>query len=101
MLIAEINDNNCILGVDFLKLLGLQKIFDFIFLNSITKSNVEFNCSRIESITTILSNLTSLFEGSSQYLDELEKESFVIFLNEFRNVFFNEIIAGNCKVEHD
>jgi len=47
MLIAEINDN-CILGVDFLKLLGLQKIFDFIFFNSITKSNVEFNCSCIE-----------------------------------------------------
>jgi len=64
MLIAEININ-CILGVDFLRLFGLQKIFDFTFLNSITESNVEFNCSRIKSVTTFPSNLISLYEGSS------------------------------------
>ena len=50
MLIAEINDN-CILGVDFLKLLNLQNIFDYIFLGSISDIDTDFKCTRVESIT--------------------------------------------------
>jgi len=38
-----------------------------------------------------------LFEKNSRYLDKSERESFANFLNEFCNVFANEIFAGNCK----
>ena len=47
MSIAEINDN-CILGVDFGKLLNLQNIFDCIFLESV--SDIDFKCVHVESI---------------------------------------------------
>jgi len=45
--------------------------------------------------------LKELFEKETQDLNKEQKERFVNFLTEFRNVFSKKIIAGNCKVvEH-
>jgi len=50
MLIAEINDD-CILGVDFFKLLNLQNIFDCIFLESVSVCiDTDFKCARVKNI---------------------------------------------------
>jgi len=45
--------------------------------------------------------LKELFERKTQDLNKEEKEQFAKFFTEFRDVFSEEIIAGNCKaVEH-
>jgi len=89
-----------ILGVDFLKLFKMQNIFDPIFFNSFAENDANFNCYRIEHVATIPSRLMPLFK-KSRYLDESERESFVNFLNEFHDVFTNEIFTENCKIgEH-
>jgi len=101
MLIAEIN-NDCILGVDFLKLFYLQNIFDSIFLSTISEISTIVKCFRVENITAIsvLSNVMTLFKKEvSQHLNELEKEDFISFLNEFRDIFSDNVFAGNHKLE--
>ena len=59
MLLAEIN-NNCILGVDFLKLLNLQNIFYYIFLELFSDIDIDFKGARVESIA-VPSNLADTF----------------------------------------
>jgi len=101
MLIAEIN-NDCILGVDFLKLFYLQNVFDSIFLSTISEISTIVKCFRVENITAIsvLSNVMTLFKKEvSQHLNELEKEDFISFLNEFRDIFSDNVFAGNHKLE--
>ncbi|KYQ47391.1 hypothetical protein ALC60_13593 [Trachymyrmex zeteki] len=73
MFIAEIDDD-CILGVDFLKLIDLHNVFDPIFLEQISDTDTAFKCSRVESVSPVRvpSNLAPFFESSSQYLKELE-----------------------------
>jgi len=45
--------------------------------------------------------LKEFFEKETQDLNEEQKERFANFLTEFRDVFSEEIVAGNCKlVEH-
>ena len=64
MLIAKINDN-CILGIDFLKLFNLQNIFDPIFLNLFAENDANFDCYRIEHVVTVKFN--AFFEENSCY----------------------------------
>jgi len=95
MLVANINDN-CILGVDFLKKIHLENIFETIF-----SEQKEIQCGRLESLSEVPSNLKYLFEESSKNLNESQKQLCSEFINEFHDVFSEEIIAGNCKTgEH-
>ncbi|KYQ49311.1 hypothetical protein ALC60_11625 [Trachymyrmex zeteki] len=97
-------EDDCILGVNFLKLLNLQNIFDLIFRNPTETAN-DLKCSRMKDVATVnipaALNTAALFKESCQYLSNSEKEDFGSFLSEFRDVFSNDIIAGNCKLgEH-
>jgi len=95
MLVAEINDN-CILGVDFLKKIHLENIFETIF-----SKQKEVQCGHLESIFEVPSNLKNLFKESSKNLNESQKQLCAEFISEFCDVFSEEIIAGNCKIgEH-
>jgi len=95
MLVAEINDN-CILGVDFLKKIHLENIFETIF-----SKQKEIQCGHLESIFEVPSNLENLFKESSKNLNESQKQLCAEFISEFCDIFSEEIIAGNCKIgEH-
>ncbi|KYN14878.1 hypothetical protein ALC57_12906 [Trachymyrmex cornetzi] len=73
MLVAQIDDD-CILGVNFLKLLNLQNIFDPIFLKP-TEMAIDLKCSRINS-SDIPSNMAALFREGCQFLSTSEEEDF-------------------------
>ena len=75
MLIAKVN-NDCILGIDFLEKINLGNIFESIFHNQkeIVKDDVQ--CCRVEESFNIPSNLRSLFEKDSKYLNQSQKELF-------------------------
>jgi len=95
MLVAEINDD-CILGVDFLRKIHLENIFETIF-----SKQKEIQCGHLESIFEVPSNLENLFKESSKNLNESQKQLCAEFINEFCDIFSEEIIAGNCKIgEH-
>jgi len=81
MLVANINDN-CILGVDFLKKIHLENVFKTIF-----SEQKEIQCGRLESSFEVPSNLKYLFEESSKNLDESQKQLCAEFINEFHDVF--------------
>ncbi|KYN50245.1 hypothetical protein ALC62_05961, partial [Cyphomyrmex costatus] len=67
MLVAEINDD-CILGVDFLRFFNLQNVFDAMFFNTVSEFDTIAKCSRIENIVSkVPSNMATLFKESSQY----------------------------------
>ena len=76
----------------------IYKIF-LIALLSVSDIDTNFKCARVDSIAVarVLSNLVTLFEKSSRCLGNLEKENCVNFLNEFYDVFFHDVIAGNYK----
>lgn len=100
MYVADIEDE-CLLGVDFLKTLNLENIFKSSFIFSET----EKICSRIEKIPNssyeVPTMLKELFMESCGNLDKLQKFNFSNFLQEFENVFSETIVAGNCDVvEH-
>ncbi|KYN11577.1 hypothetical protein ALC57_16269 [Trachymyrmex cornetzi] len=97
MLAAKINDD-CILGVDFLEKINLGNIFESIFhgQKEMVKNNIQ--CYRVEESFNIPSNLRSLFEKNSKYLNQSQKELFAKFLIEFREIFAEEIVAGNCEI---
>ncbi|KYM95033.1 hypothetical protein ALC62_14334 [Cyphomyrmex costatus] len=102
ILVAEINDD-CILGVNFLRFFNLQNVFDTMFFNTVSEFDTVTKCSRIENIVSkaVPSNMTTPFKESSQYLNEAEKENFARFLDNFCGVFSDNVIAGNCKIgEH-
>jgi len=99
MLVANINDS-CTLGIDFLK-----KFIWKIFLNLFWKTEKkrlrdlkknEIKCGRLEGSLDVQSNLKCLFEKSSRNLNKSQKQLCAKLLNEFRDVFSEEIIAGNC-----
>lgn len=101
MFVAEIRDD-CILGVDFLRTVNLENAFDSIFNTTEENDLKKLNCSRVEdSSTKAPSVLKELYENNSGNLNKAEKEVFVDFLDEYCDVFSENIVAGNCnKVEH-
>lgn len=72
------------------------------FRKNIQEKEDRFVCSRIQNyVEGIPPFLKELFERESQELEEKQRELFAQFLNEFQDVFSEEILAGNCKVmEH-
>jgi len=100
MFVAKINDD-CLLGADFLRRIGLQNIFDREFNESGLSEKEIFNCSRIEDSPIVPSILKELFENNSANLEIAQRKIFADFLNNFHDVFSGEIMAGNCDiVEH-
>jgi hypothetical protein len=106
MFVAEISDD-CLLGVDFLKKINLEGIFEFAFGSTNKEKKVQ-SCSRIKvspekvpSPEKDRSILKELFENNSANLDKAQKDIFAHFLGEFQGVFSGNIVAGNCDiVEH-
>jgi len=98
--VENINDN-CILGVDFLKKIHLENIFKTFSTNfKIFSKQKEIQCGHLKSFLEVPSNLKYLFEESSKNLNESQKLC-AEFINEFHDVFSEETIAGNCRIgEH-
>ncbi|GAB1869457.1 RNA-directed DNA polymerase [Camponotus japonicus] len=104
MFVAAINDD-CILGLDFLKRINLENIFDHEFKESSKdlkfNQNQIYNCSRIENFPEVPIILKELLKNNSINLKETEKEIFADFLNNYQDIFTENIVAGNCNVvEH-
>ncbi|KMQ90068.1 integrase core domain protein [Lasius niger] len=97
MFVAEINDE-CLLGIDFLKKINLDKVFTSVFGTSVLEKEI----ARIEdSFERVPIPLKELYETNSRHLNGVEKKNFVDFLNEFEDLFSENIIAENCSVvEH-
>ena len=70
-------------------------IQSFVILNLKKK---DFNCARVVSSENIPSILKELFVENSKNLSETQKEIFAVFLCEFKDVFSQEIVAGNCNI---
>ncbi|KYN09428.1 hypothetical protein ALC57_18460, partial [Trachymyrmex cornetzi] len=107
MLVAKINDD-CILDIDFLEKLNLGNIFESIF-NSQKETSLyieeknDVQCFRVKKSFDfdVPSNLRSLLEKDSEYLTQSQKKLFAELLNEFSDIFSEQIVAGNCEVgEH-
>jgi len=100
MFVAKINDD-CLLEADFLRRIGLKNIFDREFNESKLNEKEIYNCSRIEDSPTVPSILKELFESDSVNLEITQRKIFADFLNNFRDVFSENIGVGNCDiVEH-
>jgi len=97
MFVSEIS-NDCLLGVDFLRRINLNNIFNSVF----GESNVSKQVARVgEFIERVSFSLKELFVNNSKNLDEEQREIFIDFLEEFQDVFSKEVIARNCDVvEH-
>jgi len=95
--VAKIDDS-CLLGTDFLKRINLENVFDSFFNFNSEKGEV-FNCSRVvvpsEEIPSILKNL---YKKSCTNLDKTQKSIFADFLCQFRDMFFQEVVTGNCDI---
>lgn len=95
-------NDDCLLGVDFLKKVNLQNVFESTFGLSETSREIDFNCSRIQvSSERIPSFLKELYENSSSNLSESQKDIFAVLLFEHQRDSSGEVTAGNCDViEH-
>ncbi|KAL6258227.1 hypothetical protein P5V15_010156 [Pogonomyrmex californicus] len=100
MYVAEIEDA-CILG-DFLVKVGQNRILNSLFNNDNSKKEENLSCSRISlPERKIPKLLLDFFDRNSVGLNDLQKENFSEFLEEFQDVFSENIVAGNCSViEH-
>jgi len=106
LFIAEINDD-CLLGVDFLKIVNLENVFDSVFGKIKLENKENLKCCRIEEISErnslerVPTILKKLFVDNSANLDKIRKNTFADLLCEFQDVFSEDIVAGNCStVEH-
>ncbi|KMQ85049.1 krab-a domain-containing protein [Lasius niger] len=98
MFIMEMNDD-CLLGVDFLKNMNLENVFGFAF--GFPESNREqtLSCSRIQdSSERVPSILKEFYVNNSVNLNETQRDVFVDFLREHQDVFSGEIVSGNCEI---
>jgi len=96
--VAEIREN-CILGADFCLQTGLDKVFRSAILESSQEKKSEhFLCGRISSSNGIPDRCRELFERDSQEMDVSQKKIFAELLEEFQDVFSEQIVAGNCDI---
>jgi len=87
--------NDCLLGVDFLKKIGLENIFDSAFGNA----SVVHEIARIDySSEKISYSLEELFKNNLKNLNEEQQGIFLNFLKEFQDIFSDEIVSGNCEI---
>ena len=95
--LTEIRDE-CILG-DFLKKIGLEKIFVSIFGKE-EENQENLLCSRIcNPCVSFPDFLSEFFRKQSQTLDVSQREKFAGLLDEFQNIFIESVVAGNCSLE--
>ncbi|KAL6262046.1 hypothetical protein P5V15_007138 [Pogonomyrmex californicus] len=101
MYVTEI-ENKCILRADFLVKIGQNRIFNSLFSNDDSEKEENISCSRISlPEKKVFEFLLDFFNRNSVELNDLQKESFSEFLEEFQDIFSENIIAGNCSViEH-
>jgi len=94
MFVSRISDD-CLLGIDFLRRVNLNNIFESVFGDS---NSFQQEARVEESVDRVPFPLGELFKGNSKNLNEGQREIFVDFLEEFQDVFSNDIIAGNCDI---
>jgi len=96
--IVEMKDDS-LLGNDFLSAMNFQETLVSFFGVS-SQGRKELVCSRIENEANgVPLFLRELFVKETQDLNEEQKKQFANFLIKFQNVFSEEIIAGNCRME--
>ncbi|XP_071580822.1 uncharacterized protein [Temnothorax nylanderi] len=94
-------DDDCLLGVDFLRKINLENVFESAFVSSESEEEKVLSCSRIQVSSGRAPFLKELYTNNSSNLNEAQKEIFTDFLEEYQDVFSEEIVAGNCGVvEH-
>ncbi|XP_071652203.1 uncharacterized protein [Temnothorax longispinosus] len=94
-------DDDCLLGVDFLRKINLENVFEFAFISSESDKEKVLSCSRIQVSSERAPFLKELYTNNSSNLNKAQKEIFTDFLEEYQDVFSEEIVAGNCGVvEH-
>jgi len=101
--VAEIGEN-CILGADFCLQTGIDEIFRSAILESSQEKKSEhFFCCRISSTSEgIPDKCRELFERDSQEMGVSQKSIFADLLEEFQDIFSEQIVAGNCDiVQHE
>lgn len=98
MFVMEMKDD-CLLGADFLKKIKLENIFDDAFRSLEPEQEKILTCSCIKRQSKEISkDLSELYEESSGNLDEVQRNVFVNFLNEYKNIFSENVVAGNCGI---
>lgn len=98
MYVLEMNED-CLLGVDFLKEAGLVNVFEEAFGFSEFEEKQDFNCSRIQNVSEkVPSILKELYAKDSVDLDKSQRDIFASLLNEYEDVFSEKIVAGNCDI---
>lgn len=99
--VADIVDE-CLLGVDFLLKVGLEEIFYSVFKVGTNNGFKELECARVVNFEEkVPHKLEDLYKKNNLNLNEAQKKDLVEFLEEFQDVFSEEIVAGNCNViEH-
>ncbi|KMQ86077.1 krab-a domain-containing protein [Lasius niger] len=101
MLVTDINDD-CLLGIDFFRVLNLEKVLDPVLGILGQKEFQIFTCSRLENLEEKVPQiLNELFEENSRNLNFSQRKVFADFLSEFYDIFSGDV-AGSCKlVEHE
>jgi len=103
LFVAEINDD-CLLGVGFLKMINLENVFDSAFGKMKLEIETNFTYCRIKEISErdsfekVPTISGKPFVDNSLNLDETRKNIFTDFLCELEDVFSEDIVAGNCDV---
>lgn len=98
MFVANINDN-CLLDIDFLKKVNLEKFFESFSGILEYKKERTLTCSYVEiSSEKVSPILEKLYKENSEKLNQEQKKTFFEFLMEFRDVFSENIITGNCDI---
>lgn len=78
-----------------------ESVFDSAFGNFQLEEEEFLDFPRNDSFRKAPVILKKLFESDSKNLDNTQRERFANFLDEFQDVFFEKILAGNCDVvEH-
>jgi len=96
--VAEIGEN-CILGADFCLQTGIDEVFKSVILKSSQEKKSEhFLCCQISSSKGISDRCRELFERDSREMNVSQKEIFAELLEEFEDVFSEQIVAGNCDI---
>lgn len=90
---------DCLLGVDFLKEAGLKNVFKEAFGFSEFKEKQNLNCSRVQSFfEKVPSILKELYAKDSVVLNKSQRDVFANLLCEYRDIFFERIVTGNCDI---
>lgn len=92
-------EEDCLLGVDFLKKTNSENVCREAFGFSELKKEQNLNCLRIQDYSEkVPSILMELYENDSVNLNKSQKDIFANLLNEYEDIFSEKIVAGNCDI---